>query len=171
MCIRDRRNASYPCLLQPLRVRPRVLIPVSYTHLDVYKRQSLYSTLPALISLIAFVTSMVTVPAFGLGIKPFGPSTRPRRPTTPIISGVATTTSKSSQPSFWIFGINSSAPTKSAPAAKASSALGPLANTKILTASSMSADEGRVEVLGNVSLAVDEHDRDAGLLRCPARSC
>lgn len=43
--------------------------------------------------MIALVTSMVTVPAFGFGIKPLGPSTRPRRPTTPIISGVATTTS------------------------------------------------------------------------------
>src|SRR5699024_3962467 len=57
---------------------------------------SLYSILPALMSLIAFGTSIVTVPAFGFGIRPFGPSTRPRRPTTPIISGVATTTSKSS---------------------------------------------------------------------------
>ena len=46
---------------------------------------------------------------------------------------VATTTSKSNQPSFWIFGISSSAPTKSAPAAAASSALGPFANTRILT--------------------------------------
>ena len=36
----------------------------------------------------------------GLGIKPLGPSTRPRRPTTPIMSGVATTTSNSNQPSF-----------------------------------------------------------------------
>ena len=34
-----------------------------------------------------------------------------RRPTTPIMSGVATTTSKSSHPSFWILGINSSPPT------------------------------------------------------------
>ena len=78
---------------------------------------SLYSILPALISLTAFVTSIVTVPAFGFGIKPLGPSTRPRRPTTPIISGVATTTSKSSHPSFWIFGTSSCPPTKSAPAA------------------------------------------------------
>ena len=94
---------------------------------------SLYSILPALISATAFVTSIVTVPALGLGIKPFGPSTRPRRPTTPIISGVATTTSKSNQPSFWIFGTNSSPPTKSAPAASASATLSPLANTSTLT--------------------------------------
>ena len=76
-----------------------------------------YSILPALISLTAFVTSIVTVPAFGFSISPFGPRTRPRRPTTPIISGVATTTSNSNHPSFWIFGISSSPPTKSAPAA------------------------------------------------------
>src|SRR5699024_4693408 len=61
---------------------------------------NLYSILPALISLTALVTSMVTVPDLGLGIRPLGPSTRPRRPTTPIMSGVATTTSKSSHPSF-----------------------------------------------------------------------
>ena len=42
---------------------------------------------PDMMSLTALVTSMVTVPAFGFGIKPFGPRTRPRRPTTPIISG------------------------------------------------------------------------------------
>ena len=78
------------------------------------------------------VTSIVTVPALGFGINPLGPSTRPRRPTTPIISGVATTTSNSNQLSFWILGISSSPPTKSAPAARASSALAPLANTNTL---------------------------------------
>ena len=57
-----------------------------------------YSTLPALISLMALVRSMVTVPVLGLGIRPLGPSTRPRRPTTPIMSGVATQTSKPNQP-------------------------------------------------------------------------
>ena len=46
---------------------------------------------------------MVTVPLFGFGMRPFGPRTRPRRPTTPIMFGVATTTSKSNQFSFWIF--------------------------------------------------------------------
>src|SRR5678815_3967384 len=39
------------------------------------------STLPALISCTAFVTSGVTVPVFGLGIRPFGPSTLPSLPT------------------------------------------------------------------------------------------
>ena len=48
---------------------------------------------PDLISFIAFVTSIVTVPDLGFGIKPFGPNTLPNLPTTPIISGVATTTS------------------------------------------------------------------------------
>ena len=94
---------------------------------------NLYSILPALISLMAFATSIVTVPALGLGIKPLGPKSRPKRPTTPIMSGVATTTSKSYQFSFWILGINSSAPTNSAPAAFASSAFASLANTRTLT--------------------------------------
>ena len=49
-----------------------------------------------------FLTSIVTVPVLGLGIKPLGPNTRPSLPTSPIISGVATTTSKSNQP-CWIF--------------------------------------------------------------------
>src|SRR5207245_6366272 len=47
------------------------------------------STLPALISLIAFATSLVTVPVFGFGISPRGPSTFPNRPTERIMSGVA----------------------------------------------------------------------------------
>src|SRR5690625_6258574 len=59
-----------------------------------------YSTLPALISLTAFSTSKVTVPVFGFGINPFGPSTRPNLPTSPIISGVATITSNSNQHSL-----------------------------------------------------------------------
>ncbi len=42
----------------------------------------------------------VTVPALGFGISPRGPRTLPRRPTTPIMSGVAITTSKSIKPSF-----------------------------------------------------------------------
>ena len=37
----------------------------------------------------------MTVPVFGFGIRPRGPSTRPSRPTTPIWSGVAIATSKS----------------------------------------------------------------------------
>ena len=77
---------------------------------------NLYSTLPDLISAIAFLTSIVTVPDFGFGINPLGPNTLPNLPITPIISGVATITSYSNQFSFSIFGISSSAPTKSAPA-------------------------------------------------------
>ncbi len=51
------------------------------------------STWPDLASVTALVTSMVTVPSFGLGIRPLGPSTLPSRPTTPIMSGVAMTRS------------------------------------------------------------------------------
>ena len=50
-----------------------------------------------------------------------------------IMSGVATTTSNSNQFSFWILGMSSSPPTKSAPAALASSALASFANTRIRT--------------------------------------
>ena len=77
----------------------------------------------------ALATSLVTVPTFGFGISPLGPSTRPSRPTRPIMSGVATIESNSVQFSFWIFSTSSSAPTASAPAARASLALSPLATT------------------------------------------
>src|SRR6202007_2323516 len=43
-------------------------------------------------------TSVVTVPVFGFGIRPRGPSTRAIRPTLPIWSGVATAASKSRKP-------------------------------------------------------------------------
>ncbi len=56
------------------------------------------STLPALISLTACATFGVTVPVFGFGMRPRGPSTFPSLPTTRIMSGVATTASKSIQP-------------------------------------------------------------------------
>jgi hypothetical protein len=56
------------------------------------------STLPALISFTALAISNVTVPVFGFGIRPRGPSTLPRRPTAFIMSGVATTASNSIQP-------------------------------------------------------------------------
>ncbi len=59
----------------------------------------------------------VTVPARGEGIKPRGPSTRPSRPTTPIMSGAAIQASKSNQPS-WICLASSSCPTSSAPASR-----------------------------------------------------
>src|SRR5215813_12218673 len=89
-------------------------------------RSVLNSILPPLISVTALATSGVTVPVFGFGIRPRGPSTRPRRPTLPIMSGVATTASKSRKPP-WIRSIMSSEPTKSAPAARASSARSPVA--------------------------------------------
>ena len=60
---------------------------------------------------------MVTVPVFGFGIRPLGPSTLPRRPTDFIMSGVAIRASKSVQLSFWIFSTISSPPKNSAPAA------------------------------------------------------
>ena len=47
------------------------------------------STLPAFTSFTALATSKVTVPVFGFGIRPSGPSTLPRRPTDFITSGVA----------------------------------------------------------------------------------
>src|SRR5690606_10859939 len=56
------------------------------------------STLPALICRTASATSIVTVPDLGLGITPLGPRMRPNRPTSPIMSGVATATSKSMSP-------------------------------------------------------------------------
>src|SRR5262249_18040517 len=89
------------------------------------------STLPALNSLTALPTSGVTVPDFGLGILPCGPSTFPSLPTCFIMSGLAITMSKSSQPP-WIFSASSAAPTSSAPAPFAAPALSPSANTTTL---------------------------------------
>ena len=85
------------------------------------------SIFPALSSLTALATSIVTVPALGFGIRPRGPSTLPSGPSWPITSGVATITSVSSQPSL-IF-CTYSTPTKSAPAASASFARSPCAIT------------------------------------------
>ncbi len=92
-----------------------------------------YSTLPPFTSSTAFATSAVTVPDFGLGIRPLGPRIRPMRPTTPIMSGVAMATSKSNQFSFLILSASSASPTYSAPAARASSAFSPLAKTRTRT--------------------------------------
>src|SRR2546427_7702 len=77
------------------------------------------STFPALISRMALPMSTLTVPVFGLGIRPRGPSTFPSLPTARIMSGVATTASKSMKPP-WIFSTISSPPTMSAPASCAS---------------------------------------------------
>ena len=72
------------------------------------------------------------VPALGEGMRPFGPRTLPRRPTTPIMSGVATTTSKPNQFSFVIFSTMSRPPAKSAPASRASWSLASFAKTRTL---------------------------------------
>ena len=81
----------------------------------------------------AVVTSSVTVPVFGFGMRPRGPSTRAHLRTSFIASTVAIATSKSHQPSFVTFSIRSAMPTKSAPAAFAASACSPPANTATLT--------------------------------------
>src|SRR3974377_530268 len=52
------------------------------------------STLAALVSFTAAATSKVTVPVFGFGISPRGPSTLPRRPTDFIMSGEGITGSQ-----------------------------------------------------------------------------
>src|SRR3954453_12687272 len=52
-------------------------------------RSTRNSIFPPLMSETALATSGVTVPVFGFGIRPRGPRTRPRRPTFPIMSGVA----------------------------------------------------------------------------------
>src|SRR5581483_7090021 len=93
---------------------------------------TLNSTLPALTSRTARATSKVTVPTLGFGMSPRGRSIFPSRPTWPMRSGVATAVSKSSQPP-WIFSTMSSAPTKSAPASRASRSFSPLANTSTRT--------------------------------------
>ena len=85
-------------------------------------------TWPALAARTAWPTLGVTVPSLGFGIRPRGPRIRPSRPTTGIMSGVAMQRSKLISPP-WIASARSSAPTTSAPAALASSALSPLANT------------------------------------------
>ena len=63
-----------------------------------------YSTRPAFDSLDGLGTSIVTVPTFGFGILPCGPSMRPRRPTTGIMSGVAMATSKSVEAALDVLG-------------------------------------------------------------------
>jgi hypothetical protein len=73
----------------------------------------------------ALATSKVTVPTFGFGMSPRGPNTLPMRPTAPIMSGVATTLSNSSQFSSADRFTRSSPPTKSAPASRASAPFRP----------------------------------------------
>src|SRR3954462_7014873 len=92
-------------------------------------RSTRNSILPPLISPTALATSLVTVPVSGFGIRPRGPSTRPRRPTLPMRSGVATTASKSRRP-LDTSSMSSSSPTMSAPAASAAAARSPVAKTR-----------------------------------------
>src|SRR5688572_8375434 len=90
----------------------------------------LNSTRPALTSRTALAVSSVTVPVFGLGMRPRGPRTLPSLRTSLIASGVAMATSK---------------PTNSAPAAFAASAEGPLlANTRTLTVLPLPCGSGTV---------------------------
>ena len=116
----------------------------------IAERSVRYSVRPAFASVTARPTSSVTVPTFGFGILPWGPRMRPRRPTTGIMSGVATATSKSVHPS-WIRLARSSSPTASAPAASASRAFSPLANA--ITVTSRPAECGRVIVPRSCSSA------------------
>src|SRR5690606_4331265 len=89
-------------------------------------------TSPPLALPTAAATSIVTVPTLGFGIRLRGPRILPSRPTVGIMSGVAMQRSNSILP-LWIVSIRSSAPTISAPAASASSALAPRANTATRT--------------------------------------
>jgi fumarate hydratase class II len=59
---------------------------------------TLKSILPALTSVTAFPTSVVTVPLFGFGIKFLGPNTLPKRPNLAITEGTATIISISVHP-------------------------------------------------------------------------
>ena len=93
---------------------------------------TLKSILPPLTSLTAFLMSIVTVPVFGLGIKPRGPNTRPKGPNLPITLGMVTITSTSVQPSL-IFCKYSSNPTKSAPPSSASASLSGVTNARTRT--------------------------------------
>ena len=109
--------AGFALIIAPMRVlklsvslsAPKETLPMGQWIILVLSRR--YSILPAFTSCTALATSGVTVPALGEGIKPLGPSSLPRRPTTPIMSGLATTTSKSNQFSFWIFSTISISPT------------------------------------------------------------
>ena len=93
---------------------------------------ALNCTSPPFAACTAALTSTVTVPTFGFGMRFLGPKTNPNRPTTGIISGVAIQRSNSIVPDCTVC-IRSSAPTMSAPAALASSALASLANTATRT--------------------------------------
>lgn len=92
----------------------------------------LNSIRPPTNSSTAFSTSGETVPAFGFGISPFGPSTRATLASCFIIVGVATATSKSVHP-LDTFSISDSAPASVAPAALASFTFSSSQNTATFT--------------------------------------
>src|SRR5580658_1883286 len=69
----------------------KLILPTAEWMMPVLSTRN--STLPALISFMALATSKVTVPVLGLGIRPRGPRTLPRRPADFIMSGVAMTAS------------------------------------------------------------------------------
>mmetsp|Transcript_17061 Transcript_17061/g.29185 ORF Transcript_17061/g.29185 Transcript_17061/m.29185 type:complete len:206 (-) Transcript_17061:271-888(-) len=99
-----------------------------------------YSTLPPLKSFTVPATSVVTVPALGLGMSPRGPRTRPSLATLGIMSGVAMSLSNSMKPPA-ILSTRSSEPHTSAPAACASLRLSPWVSTA--TRSSLPVPLGR----------------------------
>src|SRR6266498_5351242 len=109
LCTARMKTAAFSSSL----ARSKEVLPMEAWMIDVLSTRN--STLPALISRTALPTSTVTVPAFGFGIRPFGPRTLPSLPTRRIMSGVATSASNSRKPS-WILATRSSAPTESAPA-------------------------------------------------------
>src|SRR5690606_34231055 len=65
----------------------KLILPIPEWMMPCFSTRN--STWPPLASLTACATFGVTVPSFGFGIRPLGPSTLPSRPTTPIMSGVA----------------------------------------------------------------------------------
>ena len=86
---------------------------------------------PPRASFTAAATSVATVPLLALGINPFGPSNLANAgflPNNPNNSGVVMSLSITNLP-LNISSINSSAPTLSAPAARAAMAAGPEAKT------------------------------------------
>src|SRR3990167_11232593 len=114
--------ARLPCSLSLSNER-RPIVPCTMPPLSTRNW-----TWPALAFFTAVATSGVTVPTLGLGIKPRGPRIWPSVPTMRMASGDAITTSKSILPAL-MSAARSSMPTMSAPAALASSALAPWANT------------------------------------------
>src|SRR3989442_8508231 len=109
---------------------PNECLPIGVWMLPALSTRN--STLPAFASRAARGTSNVTVPSFGFGMRPRGPSTFPSRPTCPMRSGVAIAVSNSIQPPC-TRSTRSSAPITSAPDSRASRSFSPLANTATRT--------------------------------------